>query len=179
MQRQLPSRTPIPITLSADHIFRAVESSPLYGPRILPCLRHRILREAFGDMTIHVDFSPSDRRGGLRPGPAHRPYDREISWDHAGIRTAAARSVLDRSKSLFGRRRPYTWFGCVCHRYDPQGPRHIRYGRRQMDLTTWTMNSELHEDLCLRGGGRCGEQQSDASDCSIGALGWLLTCRAA
>lgn len=115
-------------------------------------LRYRILREAFGNRTVHVDlaFRPPlfnhETSGGR--GPLHGDYPPQAYFP--GPRGGAS---------------AWRWYSCVCHLNAPPGVPEIEV--------------PLFFDECLRGMGRtCHLWPGSLPDkCQVGITGLLLSCK--
>jgi hypothetical protein len=120
-------------------------------------LRQQILREAFGDRTIHVDlrFRPPLHALGnnFTTSPGHPPL-------------ARLPEIPPSPPSADG---AWRWFSCLCRRDPPpHSPNYNLLGPP--------------DDGCLSGGGSsyCSLWPgTEPSKCRIGAIGFLLTCRQA
>jgi len=125
-------------------------------------LRREILIEAFGRRTIHVDLrlratldgngTPETRiprHGGYPPLMASEP-DRESQKEcRKGSKT-------------------WQWYSCICHRVAPPG-----------ESSLWVQ--EPFWDSCLQGVAACCDAWAGAfpQKCTVGATGFLLSCRQA
>ena len=133
--------------------------------KLPPELRRRILREAFGNRTIHIylglnypilakKISPQKPGSGLaQHGGGTAPLD---EWTDE-------RRLENRDTS-----RPvaWHWWSCVCHRRDPGGRLFV----------------QPHQDFCLNGRrGSCCDlwPGKPPTNCQIGVTGWLRACRQA
>lgn len=132
-------------------------------------VRRHILLLAFGDRTLHMDLRFRKRLNLV----LEKPYE---GWDvHARILdylTPVDAQLLASESSR------WRWFGCVCHRFPPEGPRHLSLGRRCNN--PWNHFREPDIDRCLDGAGECNKWPDKwPGKCQIGVLGWLLACRQA
>jgi hypothetical protein len=137
-------------------------------------LRQKILSEAFGNRTLHVDLTfdqPLTRKS--RPKTDQAPSRHK----HCGLGTELVHSTY-RSKR-------WQWFGCVCHR------RLTRPDKDDGGSVILKARIEPCDDACIRPLAvsepiRDRDQShvfclcsSEEEDCFIGAVGWLLACRQA
>lgn len=154
----LPAQRPRILTPSPSHEFlvpsvasAAAKSS--FFQRLPFEIRHKILTEAFGDMTVHMDL-----RYDRPPVPSRGP-----KFSHAGVHAPGGRPKLDKSKP-----KQWRWWSSVCHRSAP-----IPLGE------SWS--TKPFEDGCRWGEGYWCESWPGETQhkCFIGAMGWLLSCRQA
>lgn len=123
-----------------------------------PEVRRRILIHAFGHRTMHmsvifqspwrvVDAEPQD-------STAHARHYHEFTGEPA----------------------KWMWYGCVCHRSEPEDDP-LSLGRTR----SWpAMKGTNHLDGCLKGEGTCSKWPGAwPSKCHIGATGWFRTCQQA
>lgn len=160
-------RTPVPATTSGG--VGTSQSQLLldsYGYfALLPCeLRDQILREAFGNRTLHIDLTydfPLVRRA-RRPQVDHA----EEHPSHCGLGHELARDA--------SQPKGWQWFSCVCHRkksYSEDELKQREYAMRRLRTI------EPRDDQCLEGS--MTECDPGGSACFIGVMGWLLSCRMA
>ena len=166
----LPSERPRrPLTPPSSPSFAPAQSSPAGAAPHEPALffrlpfdiRRRILVEAFGDRTIHIDLVYGRPRDLPRDSPnekhrfrrAPRPTEREL-------RSSPALHKLKPKR--------WRWHSCVCHSVLP------------FKTNTWSRIAEPCNDSCADTVNFCEQWPSEApSKCQIGIMGWLLTCRQA
>ncbi|KAK1856917.1 hypothetical protein CCHR01_00479 [Colletotrichum chrysophilum] len=140
--------------------------SASHGPRSTPSqqecwlfsqpaeLRRKILEEAFGNCTIHID---------LRLQPISRMPCRTLSSPHGGD----APLVEEEGNRPAARSKTWKWYGCVCHRNKPPQPR-------------LAQQTSLYLDRCLYGEGICDAWPGEApGKCCIGMMGVMLSCKQA
>lgn len=124
-------------------------------------IRYRILKEAFGNYTVHMhlcyDFPkvPLDVR------------QRDPIYRHASYRKAQPQS---QTKFGIPRKKTWQWWSCICHR------------AYQSQLSYWqpSVNPKPCIDRCYSGniGLSCECWAGKApGKCFIGVMGWLLSCR--
>ncbi|KAL5353303.1 hypothetical protein ACLOAV_001339 [Pseudogymnoascus australis] len=133
-------------------------------------IRRRILVEAFGGRTLHMDLEfnhPLVRKSGPQT---------EISHCDLG-------SNLIRDTNI---RKGWQWFGCVCHRPDewPAGSTFDSMLGQPWKDGERKPKTRPCEDRCCRGTpnpSECGPLRGEGqySQCFIGIMGWLLACRQA
>uniref|UniRef100_A0A0B7KGU7 DUF7730 domain-containing protein n=1 Tax=Bionectria ochroleuca TaxID=29856 RepID=A0A0B7KGU7_BIOOC len=142
-------------------------------------IRRRILVEAFGGHTVHMDLSfdhpelPADEAhfdGSKENFPNHgnRHLDERKNW-HMEVPQLRVDTSLPKG---------WIWRSSECHRRYPWKSRDELKGK-QVDRYT-----NAAEDRCRFGGGlwprMCQWWSGDGpSKCCIGAMGWLLSCRQA
>ena len=141
---------------------RAQPNASAFFQKLPPELRHRILREAFGNRTIHIylglsypilsqETSPQESQSRLaqhggrtvpleewtdKPRVDHRDTSQPVGWH---------------------------WWSCVCHGRDPGGRFFV----------------QRHQDFCLHGrrGTYCSLWPgTPPNKCQIGVTGWLRAC---
>ncbi|CAG9982001.1 unnamed protein product [Clonostachys byssicola] len=141
-------------------------------------IRRRILVEAFGGHTIHMDLSfdhperPLDKAffdGSIKHLSNHGNYNRETGLES---RQETSRYKVDSSLP-----KRWIWRSSDCHRnppWDRRSDEHNKYKDRAVNAS---------EDRCRLGGVEghfCqlwpGERPHK---CFVGAMGWLLSCRQA
>ena len=171
LQQELPPLPFLPTTRSRPLIPPQSEDQlanyGLFG--ILPLeLRRRILIEAFGGQTLHMDLSyrhPLVRTPTRGPeGSAmHRP--RHCDWE--------SKLVADTSQP-----EQWQWFSCVCHRRAGYSEAEKEQGLPAME---GSLTVEPCDDECLEGSKsmcRC-PQGTGGVACFVQVMGWLLSCRQA
>jgi hypothetical protein len=140
-------------------------------------IRRRVLIEAFGSRTVHMDLRfghPEVPRGDgvVESDARERPHcnrnrmDRyeRVSWDPRYLE-------LDILKP-----KEWIWSSSVCHRAFPHWT-DTRYANKE--------DPNAAEDRCRFGGYRatsghyCQVYGADHTQCSLGVMGWLLSCRQA
>ncbi|KAL2133779.1 hypothetical protein VTI74DRAFT_1716 [Chaetomium olivicolor] len=148
-------------------------------------LRQRILTDAFGHRTLHVDLAfnhPLTRKLIKASPPLSRPVQARVKQGkrtHCGF---GCDLVRDTSQP-----RAWQWFSCVCHRRLVRVNDDVRKDRiepcddgciperrigRRVAQTAW------EGSLC-----RCESEAADCGaawareGCFIGVVGWLLACR--
>ena len=124
-------------------------------------IRQKILKEAFGNYTMHMHLSYDFPKVPLRVRQ-HDPKHR-----HANIRTFQRRQ--QRQQTTFGipRKKSWQWWSCICHRDAP------------WMLSHWRSDALCRDD-CHKGGIHisCDYWPGDTpGKCFIGVMGWLLSCR--
>lgn len=131
-------------------------------------VRRTILSHAFGERTLHVDLS--HRHPLVRK--SNRPVSgsqNKIVATHCGI---GSELVEDTSQP-----KHWQWFSCVCHRLaEVEIPSTVAFYTFNSTLWPW-------EDGCLQGrlcycDSRTATEMATGS-CSVGAIGWLLSCKSA
>lgn len=143
-------------------------SGPFFN-RLPPEIRRHILMLAFGGRTYHMDLSFRH--------PFHE-VDPQETWRFTNMGGVHARIGSDNCMNNFDKSKPRTWqwFGCVCHRYPPDGA-WLPMGRRR------NYSGYFHDpdhDRCLEGSGHCkGWSGPWPARCFPGIHGWLLSCRQA
>ncbi|CAG9987997.1 unnamed protein product [Clonostachys byssicola] len=136
-------------------------------------IRHLILREAFGDQTVHLDLDFRHPFKTLSSNKEELELKRiqYPNFMHANISANILGPPYDRSLP-----KSWMWFSCVCHRCHPSDQ--LSYGRKANASTPDACEPRC--DNCLRAGGLCREYPGEwPSKCFIGISGWLLTCRQA
>lgn len=120
-------------------------------------LRHKILIEAFGNHTVHMDLCFD------HPVLPLRKHQQDATHCHANVPTPSLRPRLDKSKP-----KRWVWWSSVCHRASP-------------GLFRTPMGDEPYEDACRQGASDWCEFWPGAipGKCFVGAMGWLLSCRQA
>ncbi|KZL71571.1 hypothetical protein CI238_12140 [Colletotrichum incanum] len=120
-------------------------------------LRHKILCEAFGNKTIHIDLriasssSPTQSAGGGHPRHGRSPPLIEPS------------SRPSHDGNPCSNKMTWRWYSCVCHRNAP---------------SVEGFQFEPHTDKCLRGEAKCDAWLGAFPDkCHVGAMGFLLSCK--
>ncbi len=168
MQQELPPLPFLPTTRSRPLTPPQSEDQlahyGLFG--MLPLeMRRRILIEAFGGQTLHMDLSHRHPlvRTPSRPKGAgvHRHCDLESNL------------VADTSQP-----EQWQWFGCVCHRGAGYSEAEKEQSRQALEAPPTT---DPCGDGCLEGSKSmctCPQGVGGAA-CFVGVLGWLLSCRQA
>ncbi|KAK8048788.1 hypothetical protein PG994_010518 [Apiospora phragmitis] len=166
----LPDERPRPLT--AAPCAPAVTANSVFFQRVPPEIRRRILVEAFGARTLHLDLRLEHplRKGGRssRSVVASRPQRHaNAQLFHPSLRDAT-------------RPREWTWWSCVCHHADPS------IGFDVLPPGIGFRAPEPALDACRDPlswpppGGMCEYYPGPMpGKCFIGVLPWLLTCRAA
>lgn len=155
----LPSPRPRPITSSGSMPCHQQEQSTFFS-RLPLEIRRAILLYAFGNSTMHLDLTFD------HPMPKRTSTNLGGFINHCGFT----------GKRDFSRPKQWTWRSCVCHRNPPWPlPPH-----------TWWRHQEVYRpdiDRCMLGEAyacRRGLQSGEGFfRCHVGAMGWLLSCRAA
>ncbi|KYK56088.1 hypothetical protein DCS_08054 [Drechmeria coniospora] len=161
-QRQRPL-TPTPSSTMDMKDPGTVVAKSAFFQRLPVEIRRRILIEAFGGRTVHMDLiydhEPRTPRRCRCPAP-----DEASPWKgyrHGGF---------SRVDVQYWQPKRWMWRSSVCHRNPPE-PNDTAY------------LPQPPEDLCRFGGEDgevCGLWPGHApGKCGIGAMGWLLTCRQA
>ncbi|PKS08517.1 hypothetical protein jhhlp_004902 [Lomentospora prolificans] len=121
-------------------------------------LRFEILRQAFGRLTIHIDFRfrpplyTEETAGGVKPA-------------HGGYPPCYRPKPFTRLPALPSNLRGWKWYSCVCHRNLPGSPGH------KFNYPPWI-------DGCLAGDPPCDAwPELMAERCQVGAKGILLSCK--
>lgn len=144
------------LTVPSDRPSRQWTPDPqLQSPffRLPPELRRKILRRAFGNCTIHMDFSfrpPADKANY----PGHHPGHPPLVEFHLPPQPRWPRGIC-----------AWRWFSCVCH-FEPPPDQIIS-------------PAPMWADQCLRGAGRCCEMWPGTAieKCRLGVMGLLLSCK--
>ncbi|CAH0004419.1 unnamed protein product, partial [Clonostachys byssicola] len=143
-----------------------------------PDVREQILREAFGDQTVHMDLTFRHPFKVLTSNKRDLKNKRQRHHHHMhaniSINLEGPGSIFD----VRDRRRPerWRWYSCVCHRHHPD--HQLSHGRRGSALAPTMREPQL--DKCFQATGFCAEHPGKWPDkCFIGVMGWLLTCRQA
>ncbi|OBT73395.1 hypothetical protein VF21_08082 [Pseudogymnoascus sp. 05NY08] len=161
-----PCLTPSPsretLTLSAA----AATSNSAFFQTLPSEIRHKILKEAFGNYTMHMHLSYSIPKPPLsirRQDPKHR---------HANVRKVPPLPP-PQSKFSIPKRKTWQWWSCICHRSSP------------WSLSRWpplTWMEKPCNDGCYTTvySPWCEFWPGEApGKCFIGVMGWLLSCRQA
>ncbi|EEY18486.1 conserved hypothetical protein [Verticillium alfalfae VaMs.102] len=115
----------------------------------------------FGAQTIHIDLVYDRPRIQGKAPSTHAHRHRRAPRPTLAQRKAAPAMHALRSKR-------WRWYSCVCHSDLPCGTQ------------SWSRFAEPCDDACSDFGSCCSEWPGEApSKCSIGIMGWLLTCRQA
>jgi hypothetical protein len=164
----LPSPRPRSITPDPsrqdlrESMSQATAKSALFQ-KVPADVRRLILREAFGDRTLHMDLFDDG-------GPLLTPKGLSAEQGepgHAGISYDAdmGRPLSSPASSKMA----WRFVGSICHR---DTERHMR------DKTA--LQSGPEEDTCAGGRALCREWQGHPPEsCRIGIMGWLRCCRQA
>lgn len=171
-----PVDQPLPLLPSLRPVIDTSKpsSSAPFFTKLPPEIRHAILVLAFGGRKVHMDFRLlSPLRDNVT---VHRAYV-ETSHDFGKAPLFCADKVQRRNRS-----KPREWhrWSCVCHYSYP--PDH-EMGRRQQQASSmggWYRRGG--QDVCAYGqGSLCWDwtNSTDPDRCSIGAMGWILSCRQA
>lgn len=140
--------------------------------KLPPEIRYKILVEAFGGQTVHMDLwfdhpEAPQVPGGQPPVPSHCGRNR-IEY----ARRYGPFLHLDETQ-----RKRWVWRSSVCHREFPHD-----FGRGILAQHNGHFLNAA-EDRCRFGGANsniCSHWPGDPSTrCFIGAMGWLLSCRQA
>lgn len=136
----------------------AVRKSALFT-RVPFEVRRQILIEAFGEQTIHIDLV-YDRPHEEKNGKYHR-FRRAPRYDgKPENRPRPSKLHLLKSKR-------YLWYSCVCHQGFP-------------NASQWSRTYEPCDDDCGNHLVGCHFWPGELpGKCSLGVMGWLLTCRQA
>ncbi|KAI0885825.1 uncharacterized protein GGS22DRAFT_134893 [Annulohypoxylon maeteangense] len=158
---QLPAHRAITLTPPASSP-SPNSNTPIFN-LLPPETRRRILIEAFGERTVHIEHSFAHPRVLSHTNPEKT---------HCGISSVPNRSGGWRTRDT-SRPKAWRWFSCVCHRdfeWCVRGP-----GKGTGVLT------EPSEDTCLEGTAACCRWWSGGmpGKCYVGVLGWILACRQA
>lgn len=137
----------------------AATANSAFFQKLPPEIRRKILKEAFGNYTMHMhlglDFPkvPLDVR---QRDPVHI---------HANVKNAG-RNTRPQTKFGIPIRKKWQWWSSICHRYTP---------------STWPNNYSLPcQGECYTGyyRRRCEAWPGKTpGKCFIGVMGWLLSCR--
>lgn len=155
--------TPTP---SKEHI--AIQSAPFFT--LPPEIRRKILVEAFGDRTIHIDLV-LDHALRLQRYGRRDPKDRFATGHGHYWPETSGNLGLDRSQA-----KRWQWRGCVCHRLPP--PQYCR----EKTVPGWEQPADDH---CREGDSAYPHCElwvkalKDPKCCWIRVMGWLLSCRQA
>ncbi len=147
------TRSPSPESLNLSALSSTAESAFFC---YLPFeVRRMILVEAFGNRVIHMDLHLDHPTLCRKPGKG-------ISHYHADV----APTIPDALKP-----KEWQWWSSVCHRAPPT----IEFPTEMKACT------ELFADACREGSGFwCDSWPGlEPSNCHIGVMGWLLSCRQA
>lgn len=158
----LPDVRPRPLTATTSDATATAESSFF---QLLPSeLRRRVLIEAFGARTLHLDLRlEHPLKKNSKPGTSHSRGHANAQLFHPSLRDSA-------------QRREWTWWSCVCHQWIPCGDLNRDPPGLEVPFTEPTL------DRCRDPSGlpRCESYPGELPEkCSIGAMGWLLVCRQA
>lgn len=175
----LPAQRALTITPSPSQEHLSVYSSTSPFFRLLPPLiRRRILIEAFGERTLHIDLVYDHPPKYLDHSP--RGYEAQVrqliqrgQWPHCGVELGTY-SWRNRDTKY---PKAWRWFSCVCHR-DGEWDVRERAKGRENGVRVMT---EPHQDICLDGMAQCCQSWRGEmpGKCFVGAMGWLLACRLA
>lgn len=133
-------------------------------------IRQQILGEAFGGRTLHIDLTFDHPL--IRTSPSHG--NRESKSDKNARAHCGFGSELVRDPK---QPKGWQWFGCVCHR-------RLAHVDQEWMLEGHRM-IEPYQDECIPGDPigklvRCHDEVCLCeSECFVGVMGWLLTCRQA
>jgi hypothetical protein len=191
----LPDARPSVLTPSPSHedlrlSTAAAATAECHFFRKLPGeIRRRILIEAFGGHTVHMDlwhFHPQlpvpaswaarEAGGGMDDGSGNAATDAQAS---SRVVSHCNRYVTDMPYVDYTVPQRWIWSSSECHRLPP--PHHESRLGRPLDQDYWN----AAEDSCRTGckillrktcAMWCGD---DTSKCFIGAMGWLQSCRQA
>jgi hypothetical protein len=175
----LPANRPRPLTPPASQ-----QSPATLGTlaRLPPELRRRILINAFGNRTLHLDLQFAHPRRADAVDIALAELGGAGGGHGLGAFPSSSYYLADGDAP-----RAWRWTSCVCHRLIPRGS---RYEQHCLEKGYPTYRYP-HADQCLEGGNSytyCwlwvpGEEWGTADygpgKCMIGAMGWLLACRQA
>jgi hypothetical protein len=120
-------------------------------------IRHKILREALGNRTVHMDLSFD------HPVQPLQKRQQDMPHCHANVTPLRFRPRLDKLKP-----KRWQWWSCECHRSTPSS----------FDTPDW---NEPCDDECQQGTSDwCSLWPGEKpGKCFVGAMGWLLSCRQA
>ncbi|OBT49691.1 hypothetical protein VE04_10049, partial [Pseudogymnoascus sp. 24MN13] len=130
-------------------------------------IRHKILKEAFGNYTMHMHLSydlPKPPLSIRQQDPKHR---------HANVRKVPT-LPSPQSKFSIPKRKTWQWWSCICHRASPWTLSQSRPPAHMLDKPCY--------DGCYTtiGSSWCEFWPGEApGKCFIGVMGWLLSCRQA
>lgn len=168
-----PVDPPLPLLLSGRPVIdiSAPACSAPFFTKLPAEIRHAILVLAFGDRKVHMDLRLlHPRRKDL---PVH-PAFVETSHCHGKAPMFWA-DKRDRSRS-----REWIWWSCVCHYSYP--PYHEIAHRQRQASSMGGWYRRMGQDMCAYGqGGSCWDwtTSKEPDRCSIGAMGWILSCKQA
>ncbi|KAK4462925.1 hypothetical protein QBC42DRAFT_72773 [Cladorrhinum samala] len=141
-------------------------------------IRHQILREAFGDRTVHIDLrvrcaSPKSSKAWL-PWKISLQSDSSQEPQRHGRHPGKTynRYQAERNPEFYFKdhgRPTWKWYSCICHNVVP--PDLASSFSYEDDMI---LESDLG-DSCL--GGRANCSGSDAAECHLGAMGFLRSCK--
>ena len=158
----LDSQRPCILTPSASHESLILSAAPAtansaFFQRLPFELRQKILIEALGNRTVHMDLRFD------RPMLVPQNRQQDVARCHANVAAPSLKPKPDRSKP-----KRWLWWSSVCHRAGPGG-----FGS--------PMSEEAYEDECRQGESSWCEfwPGEKPGKCFIGAMGWLLSCRQA
>ncbi|KAK7746899.1 cytochrome oxidase assembly protein 1 [Cytospora paraplurivora] len=166
-------------------------------------LRQPILTDALGGRTLHMHLQfnhplvrrrlevPPSRwkafvlmttRKGRAQLQQHREREKKRSWKdeprHCGL---LSQLVCDEERP-----KRWEWFGCVCHRgekFTKEQYRVYRGGLAYVVPPLYGIRVAIETDSCCYSGLWCHCEswtpQRQATECFVGAMGWLLACRQA
>ncbi|KAL2205155.1 hypothetical protein CC79DRAFT_981745 [Sarocladium strictum] len=163
-----------PVTPSPEDTCKSSQPSSVFFSRLPAELRSMILKEAFGGQTIHIDryFDHPRQRCAACPWwcPSSKGDDVDLERGqkqpcpkpHMGHWSVTSRSLKSKS---------HRWRSSVCHRNPPGS---------DVFHPSWIESwRQPHNDTCRSG----NKQHCDAwpgqwpLKCTVGAMGWLRTCR--
>lgn len=167
----LPNPQPRPITppssVSEDLPSKSAITRNVGAFARLPFeLRQRILVEAFGEQTIHIDLVYG------RPREEDKPQGGASNKYHHLRRAPRPSKEEQRSSALYKfKPKRWRWYSSVCHSVAP------------FEIQPWSRMDEPSNDACAATSDilhHCSWWPGEAPHkCQIGIIGWLLTCRQA
>ena len=158
-----PSPSRETLTLSAA----AATSNSSFFQNLPFEIRHKILKEAFGNYTMHMHLSCDIPKVPLSIRRQQDPKQR-----HANIKKVPPRPQPP-SKFSIPKKKTWQWWSCICHRATPRSI-------SQWQARTWLERpcydgcyTTMHSTWCDFWPGEA------PGKCFIGVMGWLLSCRQA
>lgn len=173
-QRRLGNAIPCPPVsirpdrLQVDRPPHARQKRCFFFTKLPPELRRRVIMDAFGDRTVHMDLQYRLPYAPVPPGAD------ETTRSHAGVwfNDPYEGAIMDQTAS-----EDWRWFGCVCHARPGHTMRFFDSPRPR------GLPGPLNIDRCIQGEALCPRylrrETHDPEPCVIGAMGWLLSSRQA